>query len=81
MQNGSVWASAHPYRELAEHHLLALRNLPPLVALVMLGLFYVLNNLADLPLKASPSLYANLSPKAKIRSSAKDVPTFLKPAR
>lgn len=31
----------------------------------MLGLFHVLNNLADLPRKALQSLYANLSPKAK----------------
>lgn len=46
----------------------------------MLGLFYVLNNLADLPSKAFHSLYANLSPKAKLHSSlAKDVHTSSNP--
>lgn len=39
-----------------------------------------LNNLADLPRKAFHSLYANLSPKAKMHSSsAKDLHTFLNP--
>lgn len=48
----------------------------------MLGLFYVLNNLAYLPLKALHSLYANLRPKAKVHSSsAKDADTFLNPVR
>lgn len=61
---------------------LAPKSLLCLVGPVMLGLFYVLNNLAYLALKADHSLYANLSPKAKVNSpSAKGVHTFLTPGQ